>query len=157
MAKVKIEGVPPLDGDYDLDVSKFNGHELHVIKQVSGVRANELREAGAAGDYDLMIALAMIAARRAGVAATAEQLLEADVGKITIDYTEQEAEERPPASQPPSGNANSAGDSENGSGGTTTSGLTSNTIGDQPPNRLSRTGLPGSAAPADSAPKTLAT
>jgi hypothetical protein len=63
---VTITGVPPFDGEYVFDVGQLNGHEYHLIKQVSGVRANELDEAIFAGDAGVHIALAAIAIQQKG-------------------------------------------------------------------------------------------
>lgn len=120
MPLVKISDVPPFDGTYSLDLSTLNGRELHLIKQVSGVRGNELEEAMLAGDYDLLIALTLIAIERSGkVAPPASVLLDADVGHIVVDEdpaeVAQEGEQRPPESSPtPSGSesSNGVGDAE---------------------------------------------
>ena len=44
----------------------FTNRELHLIKQIAGVRAGELFDAMEVGDNDLVVALAHIAVKRAG-------------------------------------------------------------------------------------------
>jgi len=64
--KITIKGVPGFDGTYVLDLGQLNGHEYHLIKQVSDVRANALDAAIWEGDTDVYVALAAIALRRSG-------------------------------------------------------------------------------------------
>lgn len=96
MDKIKIEGVLPYDGEYDLDVSYFTNRELNIIKRLSGVRAGELDEAFGAGDNDLIVALAVIALRRAGKTAAEDAIWDAPSGKITFVADEVEADADPP-------------------------------------------------------------
>lgn len=103
MLQITIEGVALFDGVYDLDLdTSLNGRELHVIKQVSGVRLGEIDTALAAGDYDLIIAFAVIALIRAGRAQpvqalrTADALLDAEAGKISIGDRPGEGDALPP-------------------------------------------------------------
>jgi hypothetical protein len=63
---ITIKGVLGLDGEYELDWSTLNGLELRTIKRVSGVRANELDSALVAGDWDVQVAVTMIALKRSG-------------------------------------------------------------------------------------------
>ena len=152
MPILKVEGVPPLDGVYDLDVSSFNGTELHIIKQETetakrpGVRAGELLDALAAGDNDLLLAFALIVLRRAGKGEPAVLrgvVWEAPPGAVTVDFSEaekaaMEAEEvgSPPVSEP----------EENSAPVTSTdpSGSDSPEELDAPANGQSHTGLPTS-------------
>jgi hypothetical protein len=158
MATLKIEGVlPALDGDYDLDISKFNGHELRIIKDVANVRANELRAAAEAGDYDLVISFAMIALRRKGIPVVADTLLEADVGAITIDYTPVEVEERPPASASPTGIESRPGGSDAPGEPMRLSGGSLSNGGDPLLSRPSPTGQLGSATFVEPKPAISAT
>ena len=60
MIKLKIEGVPPLDGEYDLDPSYWTNGELRTIKRLSGVLAGGIDEALAGGDNDLMVAFTVM-------------------------------------------------------------------------------------------------
>lgn len=64
----------PIDGD-------LTPRELGYVKRLSGVRAGELEDALGAGDVEVIVALAMIAARRAGQSPDENQLLD---GKAVI-------------------------------------------------------------------------
>jgi hypothetical protein len=163
MPNLKIVGVPPFDGEYPISLDTFNGHELHTIKQISGVRGGELMEALNAGDYDLLIAFAVIGLRREGKVVHPDQLLAADLGAIRLEKTAEEeaeeraeAEQRPPSSASPSGSASAPADSDAPNGGTPPSGPDSSLAGGPPPSRPSLTGLPGSATTATSGQETLA-
>lgn len=61
-----IKDAFPYDGTYEIDLSSLNGYDLRLIKQVARVRAHELDEALEGGDYDVHIACAVIAMKRAG-------------------------------------------------------------------------------------------
>jgi hypothetical protein len=82
--KIIIERVPPYDGEYEFDDSSFTNRELHTIKQISGVRPGEFLEAGAALDNDLVVALTIIALRRAGHTVNEDAIWDAEVGRITF-------------------------------------------------------------------------
>jgi hypothetical protein len=145
MAKLKIVGIYGFDGEYDLDISKFTGDELHTIKQIAGVRGGELSEALQAGDYDLVIAFAVIVLRRAGKTVDPKEISAAEVGAITVDLqTGQEVEARPPGSAPPSGSESLSGDSNVPSAATHPSGLSSSNGGDPLPSLPAPTGELGS-------------
>lgn len=156
MASIKLTNVPPFDGEYPLDLTKFNGDELHLIKQISGVRGGEIREALTAGDYDLVISFAVIALMRAGRTVDAKQIRAADVGCIDVNLDDKESEQRPPASPSSSGSENALDGNGAQNDSTPTSGGPSSSDGDQPPSRPLLTGLPGSATSATSGPETLA-
>jgi hypothetical protein len=145
MAKLKIEGLPQRDGEYDLDISRFTGSELHTVKEISGVRAGELQEALAAGDYDLVVAMTVIVLRRAGQTVDPAEIMEAEVGAITVDFDDAEVveEEIPPPSAQPSGNSSSSDGAASENGGTETSGPGSSEPGDQPPSPLKAIGSLG--------------
>ncbi len=127
MPILKIEGVPPLDGDYDLDIETFTNRELHIIKQEAGVRAGEIADAFGAGDNDLLVAITLIVLRRAGkgeVAQLRDLVWDAPAGSVTLDLTEEEQAEEdavPPAVEPvetneaETSNGPSGSDSESGS------------------------------------------
>ena len=91
MASVTIDGVDPYNGTYPLDLA-FSFRDFREIKKISGIRAAEVMEAIEAGDLDIVIALASIALRRAGVTHDPEVLFDAQVGSIEIDFDEEEAE-----------------------------------------------------------------
>lgn len=122
MPRITLAGIGrSVDGEYDLDLSdQFTGHELHLIKQISGVRVGEIGDAMVAGDYDLIIALTKIAIQRSGKTVDVDVLLQAKVGAITFEPSEQEqadAEEEdalPPASAP--SGANETGSASGSSG-----------------------------------------
>lgn len=127
MATVTFAGIPPWDGDYHLDVSSFTNRELHVIKEMVGIRAGELQEAFAANDNDVLVAMAKIAVLRAGKTIDDDTLWDAPVGSVVFDFSEDE-----PADPPPAAPAN--GESAAPSGTTSTDG------GGEPPNLPSPTG-----------------
>jgi len=156
MASLTIAGVPPLDGDYDLDISRFTNRELHTIKEISGVRAGELKAAVEAADNDLIVAFAVIVLRRAGKTVEPDQLWDADSGAITVTPDAAETEPPPPLSPSPSGNENEPGGDGGTSDNTPPSGRGSSNGGDAPANHPSPTGHLGSASfPSD--PVTSAT
>ena len=99
MAQVKIDGLDPYNGTYPLDLS-FNFRDFREIKRITGIRAAEVMEALEAGDLDIVVALASIALRKAGVQHDPEVLFDAQIGSIEIDFGEEEAEvvEDPPTS-----------------------------------------------------------
>lgn len=146
MDRFHIEGVPPYDGDYEIDLGgEFTNKELHTIKKVSGVRVLELQDAGDSGDNDLVVAFAVIALERAGYKVDVDVLWNAPVGKITFI---EEAEESPPAETPEqsgSGNENPP-----------SSGESSKADGDRQASVLSLTGSQHSETSASSGLKTSA-
>jgi hypothetical protein len=91
MAEVTIAGLGPIDGTYPLAL-EFNYRDYRDIKKIAGVRANEVFEALEGGDLDIFVALASIALRRAGVRHDPDTLLDLEIGGITIDFGEDEAE-----------------------------------------------------------------
>jgi len=60
----------------------FTYRELGIIKRISGVRSREFQDAIDAGDTDLMVAFAVISARRAGDNLDVEELLDGDIDSI---------------------------------------------------------------------------
>ena len=95
MPKIVITGVPGLDGEYPLDMT-FTHRDFRTIKQVSGVRANEVMDAINAGDLDIIVALAEIAMRRANKHHSIEDVWDAEAGSVTLDVTDEELNENPP-------------------------------------------------------------
>lgn len=144
MAKLTIAGIAPFDGDYDLDIGTFTNRELHTIKQISGVRAGEFKEATQAGDNDLLVAFTVIVLQRAGKKVEADQIWDADLGTVTITPDAAVVEERPLTSAPPNGSANSSGGGESESENTDSSGPDSLSDGDSQVIALKRTGDLGS-------------
>jgi len=104
--QIIINGDTIYDGAYELDLESqpLTGLDLHIIKTVAGVRAMEFEEALGAGDYDLQIALSVIALYRAGrvpreqFKRAADVLLGAAVGAIE-SADDEEAEADPPKAQ----------------------------------------------------------
>lgn len=68
MAKdmIKIHGVLGFDGEYVFDWGALTGDEAHLMKQLSGVRLNEIDDAIRYKDWAFHISTAVIALRRAG-------------------------------------------------------------------------------------------
>lgn len=144
MAQVKISGSgnPVLDGDYPLDTSFFTNRELHTIKDIAGVRAGELEDALRAGDNDVVVAIALIALRRAGKQVPADVLWDLPAGRLVLDLRdddEQRAEDDalPPVSGP-GGNAGAVVTPIN-------SGVSSSESTGQQDSDRSRIGTPASA------------
>jgi hypothetical protein len=161
MPKLKIADVSPrIDGEYEFDLTGFNGHEAHLIKQIAGVRLGELNEALNAGDYDLVVAFAKILVERAGESVPVDVLLNAPLGKITVDLragAKQEDEDRPPASSPtPSGVEKEPVGPSSESLSTKPSGPSSDGDGDLRASDPPPTGDPPSASTSTSAPLTSA-
>lgn len=86
------------DVDYPLDIAEFTGRECGVIKSVGHVKGvNEIPDALDAGDLEVIVALAVVAMRRAGVRVNPETLLDGKAGtiKIGLAETEEEGGDRP--------------------------------------------------------------
>ena len=104
MARIIIKGVPPFDGDYELDADRaFNAREWRWIKKVSGYMPLTVGDGFEGGDPDLFVALAVIAMCRSGKVdrerglEVADQLAEApfDGASIIMVGDEVEADELP--------------------------------------------------------------
>lgn len=143
MSSIKIEGVPPWDGDYPFDLSYFTNRELHVIKEISGIRAGELTDEFGRGNNDLIVAIAVIASKRAGREIPIDDLWDAEAGTITLVG---EDDAGPPV-QPASGET--TGESPLTSGGDSVS------TGETSPSPPSVIGDPGSGSDATSVSETL--
>lgn len=122
MIRFKIENLHPYNGEFPLDLERgFTNRELHTIKEVAGVRANEVEEAFNAGDNDMLVALAVIALRRAGLAIHMDALWDADAGAIQV-LADVEDDADPPDLTPPAESGSGAeqnefsGNSSNGGG-----------------------------------------
>jgi hypothetical protein len=70
----------------------FTYRELQTIKTVTGLRPAELEDALSSGDPDIVIALGIICAKRAGHTITEDDLLDLEVGGITIEGDEDESD-----------------------------------------------------------------
>jgi hypothetical protein len=125
--RIVIEGIPRFSGEYPVDLADrpFTMREFHLIKKISGARAGELMDAMAAGDTDVIVALAVIALIRnqkigkEQALPVSEALLESDVGSIQyVGDEEEEGEAVPPpsetdapaSSEPSSPTSNGSGD-----------------------------------------------
>lgn len=88
------------DTDYPW-VGELTGREARELKRISGVRLGELEEALAAGDYDVLIAIAVIAMRRSGKSVDEYTLLDEPAGHVAyvMDDAEDDAQV-PPADAP---------------------------------------------------------
>lgn len=95
ISTLRIEGVLGVSGEYpfDLDERPFTTGELHLLKEMSGVRAGELMEAMEAGDTDIMVALAMIVLQRHGKQVSQRLLWDSTMGQIMFDFQEEPEEE----------------------------------------------------------------
>lgn len=144
--KIKITGVTPYDGEYELPTSGFTGRETNYIKRASGLRPGEYDEAMQALDPDVMLSFASVALQRAGHPVDM-QLWDADLEtsfSVIPDPDEEDAD-RPLASTPtPNGLSNEEGAGPNKSGNATSSGNPGNGAGESPHATPLRTGSPGS-------------
>jgi hypothetical protein len=154
---LKIDGLGRhLDGAYEFDVADLigiggpamlTGHEAHLIKQMSGVRAGELEEALVAGDWDAMLALAAVILARHDKRVTADQLRDLPLSAVVFDFAKRTVEAEDDAGPPPV----TADETPSANGGGS-----SNPTSEHPENDQSPIGLPGSPRSATSDPLTLA-
>jgi hypothetical protein len=67
MAKIALKGIPPWDGEYELEAGRaFNAREWRCIKKVSGYMPMTIGDGFEGDDPDLYVALAVISMTRAG-------------------------------------------------------------------------------------------
>lgn len=146
MARIIINGVPGLDGEYPLDLT-FKYRDFHMLKQIANVRANEVSEALAARDTDLVIALAAISMKRAGKMFDIEALWDAPIDSITLEGDVEDVPTQPAES----------GNSESNSPESIPSGTSTNesTESSQETSHPSSSGTPRPVS--SSAPATLGT
>lgn len=143
--KIVITGVSKaLDGDYDLDLGYLTNRDFHTIKRVAGVRVGELDDALAAGDLDVVLALAVIALKRHGKTFRDDDLWDAEAGTISFVPEPEEA----PTGSPPDEPKSSA---DNLNGGSSPAGS------ENLATRLSPSGIQHSATSSGSARLTSAT
>jgi hypothetical protein len=87
----------------------FTYRERQTIKNVTGLRPAEFEDALESGDPDIVIALAVICAQRAGHAITADDLMDLEVGAITVEGDDEDpttagaAESEAPTTTPEDG------------------------------------------------------
>ncbi len=92
---------------YPLNIAEFTGRECSVLKSVGHIHGvGEIPQALIAGDLEAVVALAVIAMKRAGVVVNPDELLDAEVGVIRINIPDDEnptsgATERPNQTPPP--------------------------------------------------------
>jgi hypothetical protein len=90
---ITVEEVP-----YSLDLTEFSGTETGILKRVGHIGGvAQIGSALQAGDLELVVALAVIAARRVGVTLDHQKLLDAKMGAVTINVEEPEVDAGPPA------------------------------------------------------------
>lgn len=83
--KLIIEGVPPYDGQYDMDLA-FTNREMHRIKILSeGLRGGEVFEALVEYDTAAYVAVTAVVLERSGIIVDTELLWAAQSGAIVID------------------------------------------------------------------------
>lgn len=92
-------------GERVYDISPpFTNRELHLVKQVAGVRAGEIFDAMESGDNDVLVALAHIAVRRNNTARpTLDELWDMEAGSITVEEIEDELDPTSAADAAPEG------------------------------------------------------
>src|SRR5262245_19736101 len=111
-----ISGVAPFDGAYPLDIDEapLTTLEWRWIKQLSGYLPMTITEGLAGGDPDLIVALAVIAMRRAGritreqVLMTADQLADVPFDDAHLSYRLGDAEQNGGDASPPIDGAGSS-------------------------------------------------
>lgn len=99
--KVTITGIPPYDGEYLVEPARLTNRDLHTIKQITGYTPDRLDEAGA--DTDFVVALAIIGVRKSlrFQRIDEDKFWDAEIGKITLDFEDEEAaDDGPPPNAP---------------------------------------------------------
>lgn len=148
MTKITVKAGMAFDGEYELDLETrpLYGFDYHIIKVVAGVLPLQYDEALAGGDYDLMIALTVIAMFRAGTVPrerfkqAADELLHSEEpGAISVSLDDAEAESDPPKAQ-----ENDSAESESNGSASASSGQSSSAPGGVPASILTPTGQLGS-------------
>lgn len=119
--QIRITGSGSVDGVYPLDMT-FTHRDFRTIKQVANVRANEVQDALEQGDMDVIVAMAAIALRRAGMKFDVEALWDTEAGNIEL--FDDDPEEIPPTERP-SDPSSSDSDERTGSEKTPSTGSTS--------------------------------
>lgn len=157
MDKILIEGIPGLDGEYEIDVSYFTNREMHLIKRIAGVRGGELDEAFRSGDTDIIVAVAAIALQRNGKQADENKLWDAPVGSLRYiaapaPQEESDGDAFPPAQTPPGSSESGGSESGSATSSEAPSGSASTVPSEPPVNGQSSTGAPASATGATSPP-----
>lgn len=156
--KLTVKGLRALDGEYEFDrndlLGSMTNRELHRIKLMAGVRAGEIQDALAAGDNDVLVALAAILLTQRGKLVDEDVLWDAPAGAgliwefDTADDEQEEGDAGPPVE--PAETPETEPQKTNGGG-------SGNPPSDPSGNGRSLTGLPVSVTSATSAPATSAT
>lgn len=123
MATLKVSGIPGLDGEYACDLSSFTNREWHEIKKQTGLAGQDFFDAVNKGDNDVMVGLAITVLGRHGKKDVADEVWDADVGKLTFDFTDEEEQAGEEDAGPPEPETipDTSGGSETGSDGETDS------------------------------------
>jgi hypothetical protein len=99
----------------------FTNRELHLIKQIAGVRAGELFDAMESGDNDLIVVLAHLAIKRAGRhQPTLDQLWDMSPGEIEITSPNGDSEVPPTSTRTSGGGVGSPETTPSEGGGSNT-------------------------------------
>jgi hypothetical protein len=100
--RLRITGVPPYDGEYQLDESRLTNRDIHTIKKITGYVPLEYEDAGARGDMDFVVAFAIIALRRSERFPKIDEDLiwDAELGKVEL-LDEEDADAVPPTTLEP--------------------------------------------------------
>lgn len=88
------------DAIYEFPEGDLTGREAAYLKSKAGVRLGEIAEAVEAGDWDVVLCMAVIAAGRSGQQLDYEQLLDRPVGEVGLVGEE---DEDPPTQAPSDG------------------------------------------------------
>ena len=142
--KIKIEGVPIYDGEYDCG-SPYTVEEWRVFKQIGGILPMDLATSAMSGDVDVIVCYALIGLRRGGVSNATDLMFSTfDPNNIfTLDVSDEVVDADPPP-LPSEPNASESNES---------SGTSSRTDGDSiQANDLNGTGSPRSETSVESGP-----
>lgn len=85
--KIKIEGIPPYDGEYPLELEKLSNRDHKTIKDMSGLTVTGWMDGFRNADMTFFAALAVVAARRSGrhgPIINEDMFWDAEAGKITL-------------------------------------------------------------------------
>lgn len=115
--KLVIDGVPPWDGEYEMDGLTFTNREMHRIKVISGLRGSEVVEALTADDKGGFVAVAAVVLERVGKRPDLDEFWDAKSGSIWIDTRENgKGDAGPPEPGSSDGSSSESSGSEPSSG-----------------------------------------
>jgi hypothetical protein len=101
--KITITGIPPYDGEYEVDFARLTSRDLHDVKRISGHMPLDIEDAADRGDTDLGVAFAVVALKKHGFQRINEDALwDAELGAIRVDMSdsdEAEGDAVPPPSE----------------------------------------------------------